>query len=101
LANVTRIIMFIGMLPIFAYSFISHWMVASQLSVDDNWREHLVFTPTSVTKTKEIYEIDKFIYGFLYNPIITITAIVSFLAILVLLMYWVVRLFQKKNAVTA
>lgn len=64
-----RILIFILLLPVFAYSFFTTSWTGSYIMLEENWKEHVVFTPDSVQEAKQIYEIDKYLYALKYQPI--------------------------------
>ncbi|PEB51930.1 hypothetical protein CON65_19070 [Bacillus pseudomycoides] len=58
------------LIPIFLYL----WLGTMQFSaVDltwiDNWKDHLIFAPTTITNEQDIYMIDRFLYKFRMLPI--------------------------------
>ncbi|MGW5951837.1 DUF4306 domain-containing protein [Bacillus mycoides] len=84
------------LIPIFLYV----WLGTMQFSaVDltwiDNWQEHLIFTPTTITNEQEIYTIDKFLYKFRMLPIPSTVLILSFLYLLILIVIDSIRLLKK------
>lgn len=84
------------LIPIFLYL----WLGIMQFSaVDltwiDNWQEHLIFTPTTITNEQEIYTIDKFLYKFRMLPIPSTVLILSFLYLLILIVIDSIRLLKK------
>ncbi|MGH0948465.1 DUF4306 domain-containing protein [Bacillus mycoides] len=84
------------LIPIFLYL----WLGIMQFSaVDltwiDNWQEHLIFTPTTITNEQDIYMIDKFLYKFRMLPIPSTVLILSFLYLLILIVIDSIRLLKK------
>ncbi|WP_254865157.1 DUF4306 domain-containing protein [Bacillus cereus] len=84
------------LIPIFLYL----WLGIMQFSaVDltwiDNWQEHLIFTPTTITNEQDIYTIDKFLYKFRMLPIPSTVLILSFLYLLILIVIDSIRLLKK------
>ncbi|WP_051291632.1 DUF4306 domain-containing protein [Fictibacillus gelatini] len=87
--SVARLILFIMLLPIFAFSFFATTWTSSYLMLDEDWRNEIVFTPESVTEPDQIYDVDKFIYAFKCEPIMTAVCLLSFLLLMGLIIYWI------------
>ncbi|RWS42074.1 DUF4306 domain-containing protein [Bacillus mycoides] len=84
------------LIPIFLYL----WLGMIQFSaVDlawiDNWKDYLIFTPTTITSEQDIYMIDRFLYKFRILPIQSTVLILSFLYLLILIMIDSIRLLKK------
>lgn len=92
-----RIITFILLLPIFAYSFFATSWTGSYIMLEENWKKHIIFTPMNATDPKQIYEIDKFFYALKYQPIITIACIISFLILLSIIVTWIIKKFNNNE----
>ncbi|MDM5189265.1 DUF4306 domain-containing protein [Bacillus sp. DX4.1] len=83
---------YIIILPILFFSlFITSW-TASYLSISEDWKNHLVFTPKTADNANQIYEIDKLLYAFKYNPPFTTIFVLSIVyligIIIVRTLYW-------------
>ncbi|MDM5155752.1 DUF4306 domain-containing protein [Bacillus sp. DX1.1] len=83
---------YIIILPILFFSlFITSW-TASYLSISEDWKKHLVFTPKTADNSNQIYEIDKLLYAFKYNPPFTTICVLSIVyligIIIVRALYW-------------
>lgn len=83
---------YVIILPIlFFVLFITSW-TASYLSISEDWKQHLVFTPKTVQDSNQIYEIDKLLYAFKYNPIFTTIFVASIVYLIGIIisrwLYW-------------
>lgn len=68
---------YIFILPILFFSlFITSW-TASYLTISEDWKEHLVFTPKTAEGSNQIYKIDKLLYAFKYSPVFTTIFVLS------------------------
>ncbi|MDZ5606782.1 DUF4306 domain-containing protein [Bacillus pseudomycoides] len=68
---------YVIILPILFFSlFITSW-TASYLSISEDWKQHIVFTPKTTERSNQVYEIDKLLYAFKYNPVFTTVFILS------------------------
>ncbi len=56
--------------------------------IDEGWKEHVVFTPDHFIEPQQIYEIDKFLYACKHQPISSIVCILSFMALIVIIISW-------------
>ena len=65
--------------------------------LEENWKSHTVFTPEKATDPQQIYEVDKFIYAFKYQPIMSIVCVLSFLVIIGLIVSWFRNKFRHKT----
>jgi hypothetical protein len=65
--------------------------------LEEKWKNHIVFTPVKETEPQQIYEIDKFIYAFKYEPMMSIVCVLSFLVIIGLIIFWFSRKFRHKT----
>lgn len=65
--------------------------------LEENWKSHTVFTPEKATGPQQIYEVDKFIYAFKYQPIMSIVCVLSFLVIIGLIVSWFRNKFRHKT----
>ena len=77
------------LLSVFGYSYWATSWKASQLPALPDWKSHLIFTPSTVGASKEIYEIDMFLYAFKVAPLMTGVCLVSVCLIVGLLVYYV------------
>jgi len=83
---------YVIILPILFFSlFITSW-TASYLSISEDWKQHIVFTPQTAEDSNQIYEIDKLLYAFKYNPVFTtifVLSIVYLIGIMIIRwLYW-------------
>ncbi|WP_425545213.1 DUF4306 domain-containing protein [Guptibacillus hwajinpoensis] len=62
---------------------------ASLLPSLTDWKSHLVFTPRSIIASKDIYEVDMFLYAFKVAPLITSLCFLSLFAIILILIQFV------------
>jgi len=51
------------------------------MMIDEDWQEHRVFTSDLSTDPQEILEIDKYIFAFRHEPIMSIICILTFFMI--------------------
>ncbi|MEI4804482.1 MULTISPECIES: DUF4306 domain-containing protein [unclassified Bacillus (in: firmicutes)] len=96
-----QLLIFIILLPVFFYTYVATSWTGSYIMLEENWKKHIVFTPETATESQQIYEIDKFIYAFKYQPIISIVCILSFLILIGIIISWISRKFRHspKNIV--
>lgn len=92
-----RLLIFILLLSVFAYSFFGTTWTGSYIMFEENWKSHIVFTPEKASEPQQIYEIDKFIYAFKYDPMTSIVCVFSFLAITGLIIFWISKKFHHKT----
>ncbi|MBU7592797.1 DUF4306 domain-containing protein [Metabacillus halosaccharovorans] len=92
-----RIITFILLIPIFAYNFFATSWTGSYIMLEENWEKHIIFTPKNASEPKQIYEIDKFLYAFKYQPIITIVCIISFLILISIIVIWIIKKYNNND----
>ncbi len=90
-----RVILFIVMIPVFMYSFFFTAATGSYLQLEDDWKEHTVFTSSSVTDPHGINEIDKVIYAFHIQPFISIVFIISLIVLASGLMVWIRNIIRR------
>ena len=55
--------------------------------LEEKWKNHIVLTPVKETEPQQIYQIDKFIYAFKYEPMMSIVCVLSFLVIIGLIIF--------------
>jgi len=92
---ITGVILFL----IFGFSyFLTSWN-ASYLMVEDNWKSKLTFTPKSITNPKDIYEIDKFIYAYEVQPLLSIVCFLSLIALITFLVIQLYKIVKRNNRV--
>ncbi|QGQ45895.1 DUF4306 domain-containing protein [Metabacillus sediminilitoris] len=84
-----RLIVFILLLPVCVFSFFSTSWTGSYMMIEEDWKEHIVFTPENSIKPQQIYEIDKYFYAFKYQPVISIVCILSFLILIGIIISWI------------
>ncbi|WP_175638439.1 DUF4306 domain-containing protein [Metabacillus schmidteae] len=84
-----KFLIFILLFPVFAYSFFATSWTGSYIMLEENWKEHIVFTPVNMKEPQQIYEIDKFFYALKYQPIISIICILSFLLLIGISISWI------------
>ncbi len=56
--------MLLCLFTVFGYSYWATSWTASTLPTLADWKDHLIFTPHTVAASKDIYEIDMFLYAF-------------------------------------
>ncbi|WP_235676700.1 MULTISPECIES: DUF4306 domain-containing protein [Bacillus cereus group] len=65
---------------------------ASYLSISEDWKQHLIFTPKTTENSHQVYEIDKLLYAFQYNPVFTTVFILSIVYLIGIIiarsLYW-------------
>ncbi|MCA0173032.1 DUF4306 domain-containing protein [Bacillus sp. RAR_GA_16] len=86
-----RIIVMIIMIPVFVFSYFLNSWTASYLPYVDDWKEHLYLTPETVTDAQQIYEIDKFLYAFHIQPMISVVCLLSFLLVVGIMVHLVLQ----------
>ena len=79
------------LVSVFGYSYWATSWTASQLPTLPDWKSHLIFTPGTVVASKDIYEIDMFLYAFKVAPLMTGVCVLSVCFIVGLLVYSVKR----------
>ncbi|MGH0431498.1 DUF4306 domain-containing protein [Bacillus hominis] len=94
--KVLHSVQYMILIPTFLYL----WLGMIQFSaVDlawiDNWKDYLIFTPTTITSEQDIYMIDRFLYKFQILPIQSTVLILSFLYLLILIMIDSIGLLKK------
>ncbi|WP_212935166.1 DUF4306 domain-containing protein [Bacillus hominis] len=94
--KVLHSVQYMILIPIFLYL----WLGMIQFSaVDlawiDNWKDYLIFTPTTITSEQDIYMIDRFLYKFRILPIQSTVLILSFLYLLIFIMIDSIGLLKK------
>ena len=62
--------------------------------LEEDWKSRIVFTPETATEPQQIYDIDKFLYAFKYQPGISIICLISFFILIGLIMYSAVKKFR-------
>ncbi|TKC16095.1 DUF4306 domain-containing protein [Robertmurraya kyonggiensis] len=92
-----RLIIFILLLPVFAYSYYATSWTASYFMLEEDWKEDIVFTPKDASDPMEIYEIDKFIYAFKYAPLSSVICSLSFLLIVSFVTIWLRKKISYKK----
>jgi hypothetical protein len=91
MAGILRILLFIMMIPAFGSSFFILSLTGSYLTLEPNWQEKVVFTPTETANPEQIYFVDKLIYAFPFHPWVGIACFLSFATIIGLLIYWIMK----------
>lgn len=86
---------YVIILPILFFSlFITSW-TASYLSISEDWKQHIVFTPKTTKSPHQVYEIDKLLYAFKYNSVSTTVFVLSvFYLVGIIITRW---LYWKKH----
>lgn len=85
------------MIPIFVFSFLATSWTGSYIMITQGWKEEIVFTPKTVTDPQQIYEVDKFLYAFNSDPMTSILCILSFLILIVIIIYWISKKFGHNS----
>lgn len=94
--HLKKLLIFIILLPVFFYTLVGTSWIGSYIMLEGNWKEHIVFTPETATEPQQIYEIDKFIYAFKYQPMVCIICILSFLILIGIIISWISRKFRHR-----
>ncbi|SFC83708.1 protein of unknown function [Bacillus sp. 491mf] len=81
---------YIIVLLTFIITFIPTSIVGSKLMIEDE-KKYFVFTPQNATEYSQISEIDKVLFAFSVQPIITIVCLLSLLYLLTLIIIGIVR----------
>lgn len=92
-----RVIIFIILLLVFAYSFFVTSWTGSYMMLEEDWEKNIVFTPEKATEPQQIYEVDKFIYAFKYEPMISIVCVLSFLSLIGFVILWISKKFDHNT----
>ena len=77
------------LLSVFGYSYWATSWTASQLPALSNWKSHLIFTPRTVVASKDIYEIDMFLYALKVVPLMASVCLLSLLMMIGIGIYYV------------
>lgn len=99
MAKLSRVILFLIMIPAFAYSFFATSWTGSYIMLEEDWMTHTVLTPKSATGPEQIYEVDKFLYAFTIQPFLGIVCLFSFFILIGILIYWVLKKFRFQKAI--
>ncbi len=67
--------------------------------IEEDWKNDIVFTPEKTIEPQQIYEIDKFIYAFKIEPMLSIVCVLSFLMIIGFIVFWISKKFRHKTKV--
>lgn len=94
-----KLIIFIFLLIAFAYSFFLTSWAGSYIMIDENWKNHIVFTPEKATEPQQIYEIDKFIYAFKTDPLLSMVCVLSFLTLIGFIVFWISKKFRQNKSI--
>lgn len=62
--------------------------------IEEDWKEHMFFTPEYSIEPRQIYEIDKYLYAFKYQPVISIVCILSLLILIGIIISWISKKFR-------
>lgn len=87
---------YILVLPILFITFIFTGVVGSQLMISDA-KEHFVFTPQNATEYSQISEIDKLLFAFSIQPVVTIVFLLSIVYVLTLIVFQIIECKKKRN----
>ncbi|MEK4706069.1 DUF4306 domain-containing protein [Bacillus sp. FSL R10-2780] len=94
--KVLHSVQYMILIPIFLYLWLGMMQFSAvDLAWIDNWKDYLIFTPTTITSEQDIYMIDRFLYKFRILPIQSTVLILSFLYLLILIMIDSIRLLKK------
>ncbi|MGF2714031.1 MULTISPECIES: DUF4306 domain-containing protein [Bacillus cereus group] len=94
--KVLHSVQYMILIPIFLYLWLGMMQFSAvDLAWIDNWKDYLIFTPTTITSEQDIYTIDKFLYKFRMLPIPSTVLILSFLYLLILIVIDSIRLLKK------
>lgn len=94
--KVLHSVQYMILIPIFLYLWLGMMQFSAvDLAWIDNWKDYLIFTPTTITSEQDIYMIDRFLYKFRIFPIQSTVLILSFLYLLILIMIDSIRLLKK------
>ncbi|MGG3640249.1 DUF4306 domain-containing protein [Bacillus gobiensis] len=98
--RIIRVLVFLVMIPIFSFSlFFTSW-TGSYLMISEDWKDHVVFTPKTVTDPENIFEIDKFLYAYQIQPIMSLACLLSFFILSGILIYWLLKIFQRRKTIS-
>ena len=93
---ITSLVLFV----IFGVSyFLTSWN-ASYLTIENDWKSRLTFTPKTITNPQQIYEIDKFIYAFGVQPILTSVCLLSFICLVAFLGIHLYKFIRKNSKIS-
>lgn len=97
-----RLLTGLSLVLIFGYTFFFTSWTASYLAYEDDWKSKLTYTPITVTDPQKIYVIDKFLYAFEIQPIVTSIFLFSTLCLMVLsgiylYKYVIIKFFKVSN----
>ncbi len=81
--------MLLCLFTVFGYSYWATSWTASSLPTLLDWKDHLIFTPHTVTASKDIYEIDMFLYAFKVAPLLAVICFLSLSLIIAILIQFV------------
>ncbi|HDR7795189.1 TPA: DUF4306 domain-containing protein [Bacillus luti] len=87
---------YILVLPILCITFLFTGFVGSQLMIGDA-KEHFVFTPQSVTDYSQIYEIDKLLFSFSVQPLVTTVFLLSVVYVVTLIVFQIIECRKQKK----
>lgn len=67
--------------------------------LEEDWMTHIVFTPKSSTGPEQIYEVDKFLFAFSIQPLLSVVCLLSFLILIGIIIYWVMKKFHSQKMI--
>ncbi|WP_226665270.1 DUF4306 domain-containing protein [Metabacillus litoralis] len=92
-----KLLLFIILLPVFLYCFYATSWSASYLMVEEDWKNQIVFTPNTNSDPQQIYEVDKFIYAFKIQPMISVICVLSFVGLISIITLWIINNLKSKT----
>ncbi|WP_173106135.1 DUF4306 domain-containing protein [Bacillus sp. KH172YL63] len=98
--KILKFIVFILMIPVFLYSFFSVSWTGSNIMLEEDWKSLIVFTPQTAATPQEIYDIDKLLYAFQYQPLMSGAFVVSFLFLMGCIVFWMIKRLRRRGSRT-
>ena len=87
---------YILVLPILLLTFMFTGFVGSQLMIGAD-KQHFIFTPQNVTEYSQISEIDKLLFSFSIQPVVTIVFLLSIVYVLTLLVFQIIECKKQRK----
>lgn len=87
---------YILVLPILLLTFMFTGFVGSQLMIDAD-KQYFIFTPQNATEYSQISEIDKFLFSFSIQPVVTIVFLLSIVYVLTLLVFQIMECKKQRK----
>lgn len=87
---------YILVLPILLLTFMFTGFVGSQLMIGAD-KQHFIFTPQNATEYNQISEIDKLLFSFSIQPVVTIVFLLSIVYVLTLLVFQIIECKKQRK----